>query len=238
MINDPVYNLTFSLKADDYGRLTQLALTRGYQTPSGFARALVEEAIGVVNFNPLSAFHTSLFSKQEKVIVDSLKDKPKTITEIATETGKWQSNIFTALKKMAEKNWVIETEMKFTGGRPARMFSLTEAGRMRLDQEADRLAKIAELSQQQSAAYARESAKAHPDDARPVMFAAHDPTSPQGRFATACIGALYRVTPVLSDKEIEAKLTQKVIDITGMVGENYTTWETETAAMLEDGWIE
>lgn len=229
----------FDVKEETFRALARLAAERGYQSVNGLARSILESAVGVVDFNPLSATSTPLISSQESVILVSLQASPKTIAQIAEETGKWYTNLSTVAKKLVAKAWVAPIEEKHTGGRPATVYALTEAGTLRLEQEAARRAKLKARADELAQAQRIESAKADAQNWKPrERIKANDTTTPMGAWVQAALDALYAKAPEATDAEITAKLEPVLEDVKAQVeGGQMTTWEAETELLKKEGWF-
>lgn len=229
----------FDVKEETFRALAQRAAERGYQSVNGFVRSLAEAAVGVVDFNPLSAERQPLISSQESTILVSLQASPKTIAQIAEETGKWYTNLSTVAKKLVAKAWIEAVEEKHTGGRPATVYALTEAGRLRLDQEAQRRARLKAKADELAEAQRRESAKADAPNWKPrERMRAQDTTTPMGAWVQAALDALYAKTPEATDEQITAVLEPVLEDVKAQVeGGQMTTWEAETELLKKEGWF-
>lgn len=231
MSDELIQRITFALPLHTFNLLSRLALQRGYRSASGYARALAEQAVGVVDFTPLSAPQLSLITQTEKVILESLRRGPKTMAQLVEETGKWPQNLTPVMKKLLDKSWVRELDSKYTGGRPARVFEVAEAGFLRLEQEAERRRKNDEKAAADLAAQRAESARAHPDpvpvaDAPPRLRVVEIVTD-EDRFTQAALDALYKAHPTATPEQVEPAIAKLCHMTKTMVAEGYSTWADE-----------
>lgn len=232
----------FDVKEETFRAAARLAAERGYMSVNGFARSLLEAAVGVVDFNPLSAERHPLYSKREGAILSSLTARPKSLAEVAEETGKWYTALSPVAKAMMAKGWITIAESKYTGGRPAAIYQITEAGQLRLDSEAARRAKLKARADELSHAQRVESAKNDPENQKragtpKARVKALDTSTPRGAWMQAAIDALYKRDPEITDEAIADLVAPEMAKVTVMVDEGYTTWGDEQASIEANGWF-
>lgn len=226
--------ILFEVSGEAYTKILFAGRALGYQRPGDFVRAKILEIVGECmppNYRPRPPLTVN-----QAVVLDAIRERPKTVRQICSETGKLIPVIGPVVHSLVDLGWIIENQRDvWTGGRPASNYSPTELGFKKLEethdlkrQQVERAEKLAELQR-------AESAKRHPDPkpdptTSPRLKATETETD-LGRYTQACLDSLYKAHPEATPEQVEPAIENHVAMAKDQVNHCGSDWAREMASI-------
>lgn len=130
--------ISFSVYDDTRALLHAIAVQRGFRTINALCREIIHNHVGQIT-PPISP-EVPRLKAMEITILSFLKHGPATITEMCRLGQYARPNVQPHITSMLDKYWIAEGSLRRTNARPARTYTITEAGRAMLERENERVA--------------------------------------------------------------------------------------------------
>jgi DNA-binding MarR family transcriptional regulator len=217
MINPNVLDWieSFQVYTETRKALEAKAKQLGYKHFKVYLRALLEDAAGERVTTPIRG---PAYSKSQGEVLERL-DTPKSIWEISDETGRKYNTIVTNVKWLERRGFIKEVRESYTGGRPAKIYVITEKGQMLLKAERERLEKVQAESAKNTDAYGKAL-----KPGRPRNLYVTDTKSLEGQAGVLLLDKLYKEED-LSEEQIGKEFEEQMTLWSDLVRDDYDTWE-------------